>query len=338
MNEALNNYLWDYYTHKAAIPYIEKMLSLTAGDSSKLITTLHDAPYDGYYVYMLDSLPMPGNSAGRYDFMIEFGMNHPSIGIYYGVRSVAEWDSDPMKAIQLADSHWEQIRSEVTEVLNATFPDLDFSQKFKSTDNADNLTYWPFWLSLESGEDIRAVAVRALLLIRDTYSRHFNIPTTRFPEILKQHYEENTRTRFTTLAYKNLQQQLTHRLKAERKSVTALLDKFLEKSLEKGWLERDIRMEYAFRFKQCCGLQQTSGCAIMLMALIQTLNQLLNSIPTHKLGVPWEAFSSVLLNSNGYPMTPEALKTKITKRYNRDLASPDTEIDQIKAAMIHMFT
>lgn len=336
MNESLNDYLWEYHTRKAAVPYMEKLLSLVDGDSTRLITTLHGDPYEGYYVYTLDSFPIPGYPKGRYDFMIEFGMKHPSIGIYYGVRSVAEWGSDPLEAIRISDIQWEEVRLEVTEVLNATFPDLDFSLKFKLTDNADSLTYWPFWLSLESGEDIRDVAVRALMLIRNTYARHFNIRADSFPEILSQTREEDTRTRFTTVAYNKLQQRLAHNLKVEVSSVRSLFDKFIEKAIEKGWVERDLRLEYAFRFNTFCGLSQTSGCAIMLTGLMECLNTLMLRQHNSKAYVPWEAFSGILLNSEGHIITSEALKTKITKRYQRNMTSTDAEIKKAADTIARM--
>ena len=44
-----------------------------------------------------------------------------------------------------------------------------FTHRFKPTNNANNHTYWPFWITLHEDEDIVEVGARAVRLIRSVY-------------------------------------------------------------------------------------------------------------------------------------------------------------------------
>lgn len=163
---------WTRMRERASKPLEEKMLSLVGGHDILLKASLHDDEYSNYYVYKEDWFFIPGQEWIRYDFMIEYNLRDPNLGIYYGCRCVSDWGSDHEAAIELADRHWAALREEVTAVLNATFPDIDFSRQFRLSDNANDHTYWPFWIRLEEGENITEVAIRALKLIRTVYARY----------------------------------------------------------------------------------------------------------------------------------------------------------------------
>lgn len=136
-----------------------------------------------------------------YEFVIEFSVNNPNIGIYYGVKGltlegdhydqldsfvkdfwgmkmddlikhgVNKSDECPRKTKRNNDSmnKVETVRDLIAKYLNATFPGKDFSQRFMFTDNAWDHTFWPFWIAAEPEEDIVQETARAVSIIRRIY-------------------------------------------------------------------------------------------------------------------------------------------------------------------------
>lgn len=70
---------------------------------------------------------------------------------------------------KMFNEEWKDIRYYVTAVLENTFPGKSFTHRFKPTNNANNHTYWPFWITLHEDEDIVEVGARAVRLIRSIY-------------------------------------------------------------------------------------------------------------------------------------------------------------------------
>lgn len=136
-----------------------------------------------------------------YEFLIEFSVNDPNIGIYYGVKGLTlEGDhydqidnfvkdfwgkgmddlirngikqSDKLpptgRRKMNANEKVETVRDLIAKYLNATFPGKDFSQRFMFTDNAWDHTFWPFWIAVEPEEDIVWETARAVSIIRRIY-------------------------------------------------------------------------------------------------------------------------------------------------------------------------
>lgn len=300
-----NDMYWTRMRERASKPLEEKMLSLVGGHDILLRASLHDDEYSNYYVYKEDWFFIPGQEWIRYDFMIEYNLRDPNLGIYYGCRCVSDWGSDHEAAIELADRHWAALREEVTAVLNATFPGIDFSRRFRLSDNANDHTYWPFWIRLEEGENIKEVAVRALKLIRTVYARYLGERVRDEDWVMT----DGTPTRFTHPALNSLVSRvddIVERYGGERKGMAF---HFIMSACAVGWLEPDPILECGYRFKWFCGMTQSSGCAHMLMSAMKCL-----SGGTAKAPVPWSAFASVIVNSDGRPWTADALKTKMEKR------------------------
>lgn len=133
--------------------------------------------------------------------MIEFSINDPNIGIYYGVKGltlegdhyyqidhfvkdfwgmgmddlikygIKKSDEYPRKRQRNRDANEkvETVRDLIAKYLNATFPGKDFSQRFMFTDNACDHTFWPFWIAAEPEEDIVWETARAVSIIRRIY-------------------------------------------------------------------------------------------------------------------------------------------------------------------------
>lgn len=136
-----------------------------------------------------------------YEFVIEFSINDPNVGIYYGVKGLTLkgdhydqidsfvkdfWgmgmddlikhginknDECPQKAKRnkCPKNKVETVRDLIAKYLNATFPGKDFSQRFMFTDNAWDHTFWPFWIASEPEEDIVWETARAVSIIRRIY-------------------------------------------------------------------------------------------------------------------------------------------------------------------------
>lgn len=317
--EDLNDYGYCYHRKKASKPYEETMLSLVEGDEEKLKVSLHGEPYDNYYVYMVDQITLPDHNWIRYDFMIEYYLKEPSLGIYYGCRCVAEWESNIFFAEKLVDEHWDAAKQEVIRVLNATFPGRDFSKEFQVADNANDYTYWAFWLRLNPREDIREVAVRVLKLIRNVYVRHIGLKRIITPSDGFFVDPPATKTRFTRWNYTNLISRLAPIVRADEKTISDILEKFIRISEEKEWISADPILECGYRFRSCLGYTQSSGCAFMIEGFMQYLNDKVGRAKGSELSVPWNAWVSLILSSEGEPWSPDAIKIKIQKRYSRDI-------------------
>lgn len=75
-----------------------------------------------------------------------------------------------------------------------TFPGKSFTHHFEPTNNANNHTYWSFWITLHKDEDIVEVGTRAVRLIKSVYERCFK------NKILKQSqkFQQKEKIRFPT--------------------------------------------------------------------------------------------------------------------------------------------
>lgn len=136
-----------------------------------------------------------------YEFLIEFCVNEPNAGIYYGVKGLtlegdhycsidqfvedfwgmkmeglinkginkSEVDSQKAGKHNTMDSDVGIVRNLIAKCLNHTFPGKDFSKRFMFTDNALDYTFWPFWIAAEPEEDLVWETARAVSIIRRIY-------------------------------------------------------------------------------------------------------------------------------------------------------------------------
>ena len=168
-----NDYYAAKYVAEASLFYEEKMLQLVDGDREKLRTSVPVVPLPHHLAYKLE--PLYSKDGHRmYEFLIEYHTKKPGEGIYYGCRGVTLTGYEHKEEIEQFRAEWEQIKGEVCTILNNTFPAKDYSHRFRMTDNANDQTYWPFWISLYEDEDIREVALRAIRIIRSVYERLIN--------------------------------------------------------------------------------------------------------------------------------------------------------------------
>lgn len=176
-----------------------------------------DNSYNGIKAdrHMMYKLPELHNEDGSiyYEFLIELDIKDPSIGIYYGCKGlIKKGDND--RQIQKMNDEWEKpIQEKVLERLNTLFINKKYQYRFKPTDNANDNTYWPFWISLHPDENILEVAARATIIIRDEYKRYLEGARYQADRIsrytihnvaVNKKVEVHSETRFTTESWESL--------------------------------------------------------------------------------------------------------------------------------------
>ena len=227
----------------------------------------------------------------RYEFLIEFDFDDASYGIYYGCRGLI-MGGDQEEQIHLFDREWMELRHEVGQVLNNTFTELDFSGRFQLTNNANNRTYWPFWISLYAGEDIIDVAARATRLIANVY-RHFQSAVETPAQVTELKELKRTIPRFTKEKYRSIIMDMMKKSGGKGdgdpiKRVKAFED-FFSLCARIGILEPDDRYEKAWRVQK--GIKN-----VMIAVLIKFFCDKHN---IKKNGVPWGYFEDLILSDKG---------------------------------------
>lgn len=226
----------------------------------------------------------------RYEFMIEFDFEDASYGIYYGCRGLI-MGGDQQEQIRLFDREWEYLRNEVCQALNNTFPTLDYSGRFQLTNNANNKTYWPFWISLYAGEDIVDVAARATRLMARVY-RHFqNSPDK---AIMDSQIKEQERLvpRFTEEKYQEIIQEIKKKAQnsgsGNAKEMVQAFKRFFTAGEGVGLFVRDDRYEKAWRVKK----RKNVEIAAIIMKYCE-------STGLKDRNVPWSYFENLVISEKG---------------------------------------
>jgi len=254
-NESIPNRDWDFerakYEELRTIfveGFIRKIHKL-AGEKSFVLDNSFNGVKAGHHIMYKCKVDDAGGtmlitSDGHigYEFLVEFDLEDPEYGIYYGCRGHVK-KGNQGEGIQRIQEYWEEVRNEVCVVLNNTFEDKDFTNRFQVTDNANNKTFWPFWIALGADEDIVEVAARATKLIRNVYKKF--IKGGRPRTTLKKKTLE-VRTKYTQKAYQIVLDTIEVKYGQE---VKEKFEKFIKKMEEHGIVVRDDRYERCYIFK-----------------------------------------------------------------------------------------
>ena len=197
---------WKRLTDHASEFYIAKMKKLDGVRSVKRDDTFHGHKAPFHLMYKLKTIIHEGRG---YEFLIEYKIDEPTVGIYYGVKGLI-MDGDDDHQINEFNKEWETLEGTVTYYLNAVFPGKDFSVRYKPTNNANDHTYWPFWITLYEDEDIIKVGLRALKIISKIYQEYFknggkNLISYKPDKDTKASSQIETVTAFTEDAYHALE-------------------------------------------------------------------------------------------------------------------------------------
>ena len=367
----LNASFRDEYTyHRASESYVKKMKQLLGRKSTK--SSVYDLYFDndkkleipvalkGYVpdgkggvrlellytlMHRIDTLY---SKDGRrlYEFLIEYDVESPSVGIYYGCRGVTVDGFDHTQEIAQFRHDYDKVKTEICRVLNNTFLDKDFSHRLKLTDNANDGTYWLFWITLNKEEDICDVGVNATTIIRNVFKRYLDgeeFSNVAVPE--KQPKKE--RMCFTNATYNALLAKMkyydshkyigkTYYDKIENKEKTKeaqeLFKRFLEKAQQERIMIKDPSYECAYKVLHAIDKEECSNADFvrMMYAFFDYLygKELFNKKENETyINLPWENFRKVFLDKDGNTF-PKSIKTQlnsIKKSYNFE-----TEIETLK--------
>ncbi len=251
-----------------------------------------------------------------YEFLIEFDTHDPGYGIYYGCRGLI-FEGDQEKEIDIFLAEWEELKESIRSVLNNTFENINFVEaRFQATDNANNKTFWPFWISLHPGEDIIKVAALATKLIYIAYREYLQKGISgSIPKRKKKELDLN-KTRYTYGAY----QRVLKSIKDDEKVMK--FKHFLNRSTQSdiGLFKKDTHYDLAWRVcrtnNKDTKYDYRSNYA--LMHIIQALNE---EIDLNYQDIPWSLFTPIILNKDGESI--DSLKQQYSNLYS-DIRNGDS--------------
>lgn len=207
-----------------------------------------------HIMYKLPPLKCPDGKR-EYEFLIEMDINDSDLGIYYGCKGLFPEMDNTQEAIDVFDKEWNLIKDEVTFILNNVFPDKDFAPRFRVTDNANDKTYWPFWVALYPDEDIVDVAARAVRIIKSIYEKYIiKDAIDNIPKRSIHRKDIVTRTAFTQAAYDDFEKFLRKKngeTAVENFKKFIALPNIFERNdeYECCWTVRISNVEFAFLWK-----------------------------------------------------------------------------------------
>lgn len=293
--------LMDKYTEQQSL-YLQKQF-----EKLKICSDFHeDSSFNGvaathHIMYKMETLYNEDKSLG-YEFLIEMDVDEPSLGIYYGCK-VLILNEQIHEPIAQVTKEWEDIiRPQACRVLNNVFVHKNFERRFLKTDNANDRTFWPFWISLEPDEGIVDVAAEATRIIRRIYEIYLNGDSfSTKPEQEKPKYMKSELA-FTRESCDNLlnvffdKKTDTDNKSKQRNTATLKISRFhnfIDQCIANGILELDKRYEHAYKV---CDMPDSEFSYLIKLYFER---QILNLDDKGK-KIPWEQIQKVFLNQDGY--------------------------------------
>lgn len=288
------------WVNNAAEKLIKRLLCLGTRDS--LIGSLFGVETPSYLMYKVATL-RSSDGCRDYEFLIEFDIYNPSQGIYFGVKSLTLPGHRHSIHIQKAMDDWERVRPLVTSRLNNLFPGVDFSLRYRDTDNANDNTFWPFWISLHENEDPEKFAVKALRVMAESYRMLIDGTLTEISDVRSRHKTVRPArlSPFTREAYDNLLRAIRKNVKISvsasdsiRKSdhAESLFERFLHVGEEHSLWERSKLYEFGYVLSPTLN-DVDFNCLLRLL-----FDRLSDSEGTTKVKIPWKAISGVFLRAD----------------------------------------
>lgn len=319
--KSLNYTYWKKYVKESSKFYIDKMMELTEnGDRREIQGELRGKETPHHLMYKLPRLECPENPEIYYEFLIEYDIYDSDVGIYYGVKGISPDGSNHDEAIEIATNHYEKIKPKLCKILNNVFIDKDFSRRFKMTNNANDNTYWPFWISLYEDEDINKVGVLAINIIRDTYEKLLrpNPEVENYVAKLKGRMpSQKCLSRFTEDSIKYWRDSLDCVGKKIDRRVSRLILEFLARSLKAGWFKQPVipgaTNGYMFIHKHA---KHKREFTIFWKTLLKMVGEKLE-LPKEKkkIDVSWHAVSCVFMAADGSVWSEDNLKSTYQTNY-----------------------
>lgn len=299
-----------YWTNRASVHHIRRLHDFLPEGSDPNKILISGKPR--YIEHCEDRVNSPDGHR-RYDLLIEYDIYHPSHGIYFGCRSTTLPGFYHDVETNAALEEWNKVLPLALRRLNNVFPEKDFSSRLRDTDNDNNRTFWPFWISLHEDESPKAVACVALRIIAAAYrdyiaGRGLDIEMPQRTPIVYP----AVKTAFTLEAYETFLKRLAYNVIAvsvvDNKEANILESIHLFETMLRGLEERGMaRRIEAYEYGWCLS-QDVSD--IEFSALIKTFFHLL----TLRLGLgaqvkaPWQHIIRLFLRHDETPFK-EQIKT-----------------------------
>lgn len=301
-----NDFYIAKYTAEASQFYEKKMLQLVDGDREKLRTGVPNVPLPDHMAYKLEPL-FSADGHRQYEFLIEYHTKKPSEGIYYGCRGITLKGYNHNEEIEQFRRDWETVKSELCTILNNSFPGKNFNFRFRMTDNANDETYWLFWISLVEDEDIRKVGLSATKIIRKVFENYLSGETIRKHEISQK--MPKVETAFTIEARDYLLDRVGALAKnGRKKECQQLFTKFVEGATLQKLLIDNKNYEYAYSYQG----ETNAGFARLINAFFEVLHDK-RLTKDEQISVPWKGIIKVFLDKDGHAFGEE-IRTQVEKK------------------------
>ncbi|MDE6479507.1 MAG: hypothetical protein K2L45_04490 [Muribaculaceae bacterium] len=299
-----------YWTNRASIHHIERLKDFLPANSDAEVILRSGSPR---YIEHWEESVVSGDGHRRYDLLLEYDIYHPSHGIYFGCRSLTLPGFDHDVETKEALEEWNKVMPLALRRLNNVFPEKDFSSRLRDTDNDNDRTFWPFWISLhedESPHDVACVALRIMSAAYRDYIAGKSIPeSVGEPEdIVYPHI----RTAFTQEAYDSFLNRmaanvaiisdLEHKQTNMRHAIR-IFESVLEKAEARGLVTRSDAYACAWCLKE--GISDIEF-ASMVKAVFRLIGDNLN-LPS-PVKIPWKDLIRIFLRYDETPFK-EQLKT-----------------------------
>ena len=125
--------------------------------------------------------PDCSNFKRKYQFLIEFCTDNPTVGIYCGCRVQINFKENLSDTIRDIQEEWNcktgkkgafNMQKRFLQLLDLRkIP--PYYKCLERTDNANEYTYWPFWIRIHEGEDLNLYAVKVICILKDVYNMRF---------------------------------------------------------------------------------------------------------------------------------------------------------------------
>ncbi len=299
-----------YWTNRASIHHIQKLLDfLPEGSDPEKI--LHSG--NPRYIEHIERQILSTDGHRRYDLLIEYDIYHPSHGVYFGCRSTTLPNFDHQEETDKALQEWNAVLPLALRRLNNVFPEKDFSCRLRDTDNDNDRTFWPFWISLhedESPQDVACTALRILAAAYHDYANGKSIPSA-IPENNAITYP-SVLTAFSKEAYDSFIERLSaniaivsdleHKDSRTRQAIE-MFESLIQAAEKEGLIVRSNAYEYAWCLKESISDIEFTG---MVKTVFKMIGERLST--NRPIKIPWRHIIRLFLRHDESPFK-EQIKT-----------------------------
>jgi hypothetical protein len=291
---SMNMKYWVEYRNAASIDYTNKIHTIRSY-TGNLGAFHHDNTFHGHLstnhvIYKLGDPLMSADGKHGYEFLVEYDQYQPTVGIYYGVKGLIFDHDNPSAQIEIINQEWQTLMPIVTQMLNNIFPGNDFAHRFKKTDNANNFTYWPFWITVYENEPIE-MAAYAVTTIKNIYTKFLNNTLGDMVDLVKAPQQQAVQMSimsFTNEAFDALISYFTEQTGHDEKYIRSMFNRFIDILMGEKLLKRVDIYECAYAW---IGKDMTDFAFVV----VEFIHKIANGKNVH---TPWDALNKTFLSSD----------------------------------------